>query len=161
MPTQGTIATIGTVTSNGNNYGVSQTYTGVASTAEFDGSGATFDVVTNGSGGITSVAVNAGGTGYETGETVTIAGTALGGATPADDVTFPVTTLSNTTGALFRLDVLNQNFVTRLDSKSFIDLDANGSEAGFKINRGWNAGTESYLTVFDSTATFMELDDCR
>ena len=161
VPTQGTIATIGAVTSNGNNYGVSQTYTGVASTAEFDGSGATFDVVTNGSGGITSVAVNAGGTGYETGETVTIAGTAVGGATPADDITFPVATISNTSGAFLRLDVLNQNFITRLDSKSFIDLDANGSEAAWKINRGWNAGTESYLTVFDSTATFMELDDCR
>ena len=161
VPTQGTIATIGAVTSNGNNYGVSQTYTGVASTAEFDGSGATFDVVTNGSGGITSVAVNAGGTGYETGETVTIAGTAVGGATPADDITFPVATISNTSGAFLRLDVLNQNFISRLDSKSFIDLDANGSEAAWKINRGWNAGTESYLTVFDSTATFMELDDCR
>ena len=30
-----------------------------------------------------------------------------------------------------------------------------------KINRGWASATESYLTVFDSTATFMELDDCR
>ena len=28
-------------------------------------------------------------------------------------------------------------------------------------NRGWASGTSSYLTVFDSTATFMELDDCR
>ena len=161
VPTQGTIATIGTVTSNGNNYGASQTYTGVLSTGEFDGSGATFDVVTNGSGGITSVAINSGGSGYEVGEIVTIAGNVLGGASPADDVTFPVATLSNTSGAFLRLDVLNQNFITRLDSKSFIDLDGNGSEAGWKINRGWNAGTESYLTVFDSTATFMELDDCR
>jgi len=161
VPTQGTIATIGTVTSNGNNYGVSQTYTGVTGLGEFDGSGATFDVVTNGSGGISSVAVNAGGTLFEVGEVITIAGNALGGATPADDVTFPVATLSNTSGAFLRLDVLNQNFTTRLDSKSFVDLDANGSEAGWKINRGWNAGTESYLTVFDSTATFMELDDCR
>ena len=161
VPTQGTIATIGTVTSNGNVYGASQTYTGVSGLGEFDGSGATFDVVTNGSGGITSVAVNAGGVLYEVGEIITIAGNALGGATPADDVTFPVDSISNTSAAVFRLDVLNQNFITRLDSKTFIDLDANGSEAGWKINRGWNAGTTSYLTVFDSTATFMELDDCR
>ena len=161
VPTQGTIATIGTVTSNGNNYGASQTYTAVLSSAEFDGSGATFDVVINGSGGVSSVAVNAGGTGYEVGETVTIAGNLIGGASPADDITFPVATLSNTSGAFLRLDVLNENFITRLDSKSFIDLDGNGSQAGWKINRGWNAGTESYLTVFDSTATFMELDDCR
>ena len=62
VPTQGTVATIGTVTSVGNNYGVSQTYTGVASTSNFEGSGATFTVVTNGSGGITSVAITTGGT---------------------------------------------------------------------------------------------------
>ena len=161
VPIQGTISTIGTVTSNGNNYGVSQTYSGVASTGEFEGSGATFDVVTNGSGGITSVAVNAGGTGYETGEVITIAGNSLGGASPADDVTFSVTGLSSTSTAFLRLDVLSPDFITRLSSKSFIDLDGSGSQAGWKINRGWNAGTESYLTVFDSTATFMELDDCR
>ena len=161
VPTQGTIATIGVVTSNGNNYGASQTYTGVTGLGEFDGSGATFDVVTNGSGGITSVGINTGGTLFEVGEIITIAGNLIGGATPADDVTFPVATLSSTTASFFRLDVLNQNFTTRLDSKSFVDLDANGSEAAWKINRGWNAGTTSYLTVFDSTATFMELDDCR
>ena len=161
VPTQGTIATIGVVTSNGNNYGASQTYTGVTGLGEFDGSGASFDVVTNGSGGITSVGINTGGTLFEVGEIITIAGNLIGGATPADDVTFPVATLSSTTASFFRLDVLNQNFTTRLDSKSFVDLDANGSEAAWKINRGWNAGTTSYLTVFDSTATFMELDDCR
>ena len=48
-----------------------------------------------------------------------------------------------------------------MDSKPFLSFDSNGTEAAFKINRGWQAGTSSYLTVFDSTATFMELDDCR
>ena len=66
VPQQGVIATIGTVTSNGNNYGTSQTYSGVASTGEFGGTGATFNVVTDGSGGISSVAIATGGTGYET-----------------------------------------------------------------------------------------------
>ena len=60
-----------------------------------------------------------------------------------------------------RLDVLQQEYITRMDSKPFINIDAIGAETGWKINRGWNAGTTSYLTVFDSTATFMELDDCR
>ena len=40
-------------------------------------------------------------------------------------------------------------------------MDANASESKWKINRGWAANTESYLTVFDSTATFMELNDTR
>ena len=59
------------------------------------------------------------------------------------------------------MDILQQDYVTQMDSKPFLSFDSNGSEAAFKINRGWQAGTSSYLTVFDSTATFMELDDCR
>jgi hypothetical protein len=69
--------------------------------------------------------------------------------------------IANAQAAFARLDILNDEYVTRLDSKPFLSLDANGSEAAWKINRGWNGGTQSYLTVFDSTATFMELDDCR
>ena len=161
VPTQGTVATIGTVTSVGNNYGVSQTYTGVASTSNFEGSGATFTVVTNGSGGITSVAITTGGTGYEVAEVIKIGGNLLGGTAVTHDITFPVATLSSTVAPIARLDVIAQDYVTRTDGKPFISLDANGSETGWKINRGWASATESYLTVFDSTATFMELDDCR
>lgn len=73
------------------------TNTGVASTSGGAGTGATFDVVVGGGGTVTSVAINAAGTGYEIGEVLTIAGTALtGGATPADDI---VVTVTETTGA--------------------------------------------------------------
>lgn len=161
VPIQGTIATVGTVTSTAAAYTASQGFTNIASTGEFEGSGATFDVTTDGSGNVTAVAVNTGGTGFEVGEIVTIAGNLLGGASPANDVTFPVLTLSSTSGAYARLDVLNQDYITRLDAKAFISLDANASECKWKINRGWSGGTESYLTVFDSTADFVELDDCR
>ena len=161
VPIQGTIATVGTVTSTAAAYTASQGFTNIASTGEFEGSGATFDVTTDGSGNVTAVAVNTGGTGFEVGEIITIAGDLLGGATPANDVTFPVLTLSSTSAAYARLDVLNQDYITRLDAKAFISLDANASECKWKINRGWSGGTESYLTVFDSTADFVELDDCR
>ena len=161
LPTTGVIATIGTVTSVGNNYTASTTFTGVASTGEFEGTGATFNVVTNASGGITSVAVNAGGTGYEAAEVIKIAGNLLGGTAITHDITFPVATLSSTVAPFSRMDIVTQDFVTRTDGKSFLSIDANGSETAWKINRGWASNTESYLTVFDSTATFMELDDCR
>ena len=161
VPQQGVIATIGTVTSNGNNYGASNTYSGVASTGEFGGTGATFDVVVNGSGGISSVAIVSGGTGYEVNEIIKIAGNLLGGTAVTDDITFPVATISSPTDPIARLDVVHQNFVTRTDGKSFLDIDASGAETAWKINRGWSGATENYLTVFDSTATFMELDDCR
>ena len=105
--------------------------------------------------------VNTAGSGFEVGEVITILGTLLGGNTPADDVTFPVATIANSQSPFTRLDILQQDYVTQLDGKPFLTLDSNGAEAAWKINRGWNAGTESYLTVFDSTATFMELDDCR
>ena len=85
----------------------------------------------------------------------------IGGSTPTHDISFTVTAITNTVTARSRLDILQQDFVTQLDSKEFISLDANVVENAWKINRGWNGGTTSYLTVFDSTADFVELDDCR
>jgi hypothetical protein len=158
---RGTITGIGTVTSSSGAYTASNTFTAVASTTTIEGTGATFDVVIDGSGNVSSVAINSGGTLYEVDEVLTINGTLLGGASPANDVSFAVTTIGSTSPAFARMDVLQQDYITQMDSKPFLSFDANGAEAGFKINRGWNAGSESYLTVFDSTATFMELDDCR
>ena len=161
VPQQGVIATIGTVTSNGNNYGAGNTYSGVASTGEFGGTGATFNVVVNGSGGISSVAIASGGTGYEVNEVIKIAGNLLGGTAVTDDITFPVASISSPTSPFARMDVIHQDYVTQMDGKPFLSLDSNGSEAGFKVNRGWASATTSYLTMFDSTGTFVELDDCR
>ena len=159
VPVQGGVATIGTVTSVAGNYGTS-TYTAVASSANLEGSGATFTVVSSG-GNISSVTKVAEGTGYEVGEVIKITGNLIGGSTPDHDITFPVASIANTVPAFTRADVLNQDYVTQLDSKQFISLDGNGAQAGWKINRGWNGGTSNYLTVFDSTATFMELDSTR
>ena len=159
VPIQGGVATIGTVTSVAGNYGTS-TYTAVASSASLEGTGATFTVVSSG-GNISSVTVVAEGTGYEVGEVIKITGNFIGGSTPDHDITFPVASIANTVPAFTRADVLNQDYVTQLDSKQFISLDGNGAQAGWKINRGWNGGTSNYLTVFDSTATFMELDSTR
>ena len=132
----------------------------MASSANLEGSGATFTVVSSG-GNISSVTKVAEGTGYEVGEVITITGNLIGGSTPDHDITFPVASIANTVPAFTRADVLNQDYVTQLDSKQFISLDGNGAQAGWKINRGWNGGTSNYLTVFDSTATFMELDSTR
>ena len=118
---------------------------------------------------MTTVTIASGGTFYEAasspsagdGETLTIAGTALGGLTPSQDVTIKVDTISSPSTPYARNDILLQDYITRLDNKAFISLDSNASECKWKINRGWNGGSESYLTVFDSTADFVELDDCR
>ena len=161
VPVLGEIASIGSITAGTGVYGASQTYSGVVSSSQFEGIGAEFTVVTDGSGSITSVTISAAGAGYEANEVITLDGSLLGGATPTNDVTFPVATLANAGTAFARMNILQQDFVTQLDNKPFISLDANASEAAWKINRGWNGGTESYLTVMDSTADFVELDDCR
>ena len=107
------------------------------------------------------MAIVSGGTGYEVNEIIKIAGNLIGGTPITDDITFPVATISSPTDPFARMDIIHQDFVTRTDGKSFLDIDASGAETAWKINRGWAANTENYLTVFDSTATFMELDDCR
>ena len=160
VPTLGEIASIGSITSTTAAY-TPGSYTNLVSSAQFEGIGARFNVTIDGTGSVQSITISNAGSGYEIDEVVTISGTDLGGSTPSNDVTFPVATLANTTLPFARLDVLKQDYVTRLDSKAFLTLDANGPQAAWKINRGWNAGTESYLTVFDSTARFMELNDAR
>lgn len=65
-----------------------QVYTPVASTGG-SGAGATWTVTRNGDGDIISVvSVSTGNGAYMNGDGITILGTAIGGATPADDLTF-------------------------------------------------------------------------
>ena len=163
VPSQGVASSIdaATIVQTATAYTASTTFSAVATTAQIEGNGLTVDVVTDSNGTITSIAINAGGTGYENGETIQIAGTALGGLSPANNVTFKLDGITGGSNAITRLDILQQEYITQMDSKPFINIDAIGAETGWKINRGWAAGSSNYLTVFDSTATFMELDDCR
>ena len=46
--------------------------------------------------------------------------------------------------------------------KQFLSLDSSAAKAGLKVNRNYEAGGDAnYLTVLDSTATFVELDSAR
>ncbi len=78
------------------------TYLGVTGTASGSGINATFNVLRKGSK--YTVFVASGGTGYERLETVTIAGTSLGGASPANDIVVTATSVNSTTGAILRID---------------------------------------------------------
>ena len=69
------------------------TYTAVATTTSGDGAGLTVTVVRDGAGVVSTVTVVAPGTGYKVGDTITVAGTLLGGASPADDLIAEVTGL--------------------------------------------------------------------
>ena len=76
-------------------------YTGVATTGG-TGSGATFDVTRN--GGKYYLTTNAAGTDYVRLNTLTIAGTSVGGATTANDITITVTAVNSVTGAITEFD---------------------------------------------------------
>jgi hypothetical protein len=78
------------------------TYNAITGTASGSGINATFNVLRKGSK--YSVFVAAGGTGYARLETVTIPGTAVGGASPANDLVITVTSLNTTTGAILRIE---------------------------------------------------------
>lgn len=70
----------------------SASYTNVAyTTNSAAGTGATFNV--SRAGGVYTVTISAGGSGYVAGNTFTVLGTALGGASPANDLTFNVATV--------------------------------------------------------------------
>jgi hypothetical protein len=76
-------------------------YTGVSHTGG-NGTSATFDVTRNGSKYY--LAVNAAGTGYSRLDELTIAGTNVGGATTANDITITVITVNSATGAIVEFD---------------------------------------------------------
>ena len=103
------------------------------------GSGAVFQVkfdFDQGTGQCISTAVNLikGGEGYIVGETVSIAGTYLGGATPANNLSFPVT---KTTGSRVGIETTYTNVPST--------NDGSGTGATFNITRDSNldiAGVE-------------------
>jgi hypothetical protein len=78
-----------------------QTYLAVASTGGA-GSAATFNVIKKGTKYIVTVA--AGGAGYDRLDVLTIAGTDLGGASTANDITITVTSINSITGAVTAVD---------------------------------------------------------
>jgi len=96
------------------------------------GSGATFQVKfdfdqTTGQCISTAVTLTNGGAGYFVGDNVSIAGTHLGGATPANDLTFPVTKVTGT-----------RTGISTMYSNVPSTTDGSGSGAIFNITRDGN-----------------------
>ena len=167
----GTIATFndgtlgaadGTFNATAAAYDPSGSFTNIAGVSEFAGSGATFDLTTDANGTLTTITINTGGVGYEAGEVITIGGGLLGGAN-GTDITFTVATLSNADVAHGKISALQSELRFNMNGdKQFLSLDSSGAKAGLKVNRNYEVGgSADYLTVLDSTATFVELDSAR
>ena len=161
--TDGTLgANPGTFNATATAYDASSSFTGVAGVSEFAGSGATFDIATDANGTISTITINTGGINYEAGEIITIGGGLLGGGA-GTDVTFTVETLSNPDVAHGKISATQNELRFNMNGdKQFLSLDSSGAKAGLKVNRNYEAGgTADYLTVVDSTATFVEIDSAR
>ena len=88
------VKTVGSLTSSGGSAG-SATHTGkVQASTSGSGTSAEFTVVA-GASTYTSVTATTAGSGYAVGDTITIAGNTLGGATPINDLTFTITAITN------------------------------------------------------------------
>ena len=151
-------------------------YTGIATTSA-TGSGLTVDV-TVAAGDVTAVAVNAGGTGYSAGDTVTVSGALLGGASPANDLTITVDTASaitaggDTAGAANHIGIDYAEFAAVCQVKSFsLDLSreeidttalpcglggSSGSTAPFRtMQAGYASGSGSMTVQFTEDQTTL------
>ena len=69
-----------------------------------NGSGAIFTISIDGSGNYSVASINAGGSGYEPDDTITVSGDSLGGTSPAHDLTITVNNIVTTSGAILHID---------------------------------------------------------
>jgi hypothetical protein len=69
-----------------------------------NGSGANFTISIDGSGNYSVASINAGGSGYEPDDTITVSGTSLGGTSPAHDLTITINNIVTTSGAILHID---------------------------------------------------------
>ena len=138
--------TVATVTGTGS---TSASYNGVSNNSNVIGSGATFDVTDNGAG--YTVTTNSGGTGYGAGQTLTILGNLVAGASPANDITIVIGTV----------DAISTGVIATISSSGTIATPGGtftaaegtndqpiGTSAAFNVNRNFAA----YSTISTSAA---------
>ena len=117
----------------------STTDTAVAATATSgSGTGATFDISTDASGTMT-VTLNAAGSGYAVGDTITIDGASLtGGTTSTDDVVFTVTSIDGIISVAGGQFTINQTISgTALDSLDILGLRTTASANDLTTTTDW------------------------
>jgi hypothetical protein len=124
------------------------------------GSGATFDIIDNGNGSYSAGVVN-GGTNYRAGHKIKILGTALGGATPANDITITVQTV-NGSGVIQGGGVGNSGTAAGTETATYTGLSGTnidlGSGAVFSINFNPTTGAILGQQASNTGANYVEGD---
>jgi hypothetical protein len=126
-----------------------QTYLAATATGGA-GTGATFNVVKKGTKYIVFIA--AGGTGYARLNVLTIAGTALGGASTANNITITVTSINSVTGAVTAFD-----HTGAAQGGNYVALLSGSSTAETSIGGAWTSRTLSASRNWQSLASGQDL----
>ena len=104
----------------------SASYTGLAASG---GSGATATVDVTRLKGAYTVTINAPGFNYLEGDTLTVLGTAVGGATPANDVTITIDAIDDTDGSILAISSSGTAI-----SPAFIAVAGGTNQAGYSVD---------------------------
>jgi hypothetical protein len=105
---------INTFTYSGTAVAIVSEVTVVVSATGGSGSGATFSVTRGPSSTSYTISIVNRGSGYAIGDTLTIAGTAVGGAAPANNISISVTTLSAIIDSTYTMDAAIKNLHDRI-----------------------------------------------
>jgi len=138
-------------------------YSPISTTTSGSGTAATFTVVRKGTK-YTAVDIFAAGTGYARLDTVTVAGTSLGGASPANNITITVTAVNSTTGAITGFEFAGVgaggNFVAIASGSRTTNTSINGTTWSENLlalpsTSSWTALAAGKLTVVETAGTFV------
>ncbi len=138
-------------------------YTPVTGTTSGSGTGATFTVVRKGTK-YSFVDTIASGTGYERLDTVTIAGTSLGGSSPANDITVTILAVNSITGAILDFEFEGRGIGGRYLAVSAGSRNVNTSVDGstwsaettaLPSTSNWSSLAVGDLTTIETAGTFV------
>jgi hypothetical protein len=138
-------------------------YDSVSGTTSASGTGATFTVVRKGTK-YSSVAIVNSGLGYARLDTITIAGTSLGGTSTTNDLTITISSVNSTTGAIQSFETsgygVGGRFVAIAGGSRTTNTSANGTSWSENLlslpsTSTWTSMATGKLTVVESAGAFV------
>jgi hypothetical protein len=134
----------------GTRTGVTTTYLNVPSTSDLSGTGARFDVTRDSNLDIENIVVVSGGSGYVSTETISIAGTYIGGSGSGDDLLCTPVELGGTA-------IPEKVFVQKIDDVTF---KISGLSTSLPLNFvGYGTGTHKFSVADPSSDALILIDN--
>ena len=157
---------------------ISATYTSVQTTTNSaNGSGETLTIQRGSDGSVSSVVSDQVGYFYSVGDTITVSGALVGGATPADDITVVVDAVTDLTPSVVREVNESGGFTTSIlvDEQGYFDgsifvvegtnspaytaVTASSTRYGYTINTGSGAVYTPDITLYEGNTYTFDVSD--